>query len=191
MLVAHVITCHCMDTQLCMNSKSKCFSPLTSKRCAHADVRLTLFHGRGGSVGRGGGPAQLAILSQPPRTITGTFRVTVQGEVIEQQFGNPQSALNTLDVYSASVLRATLEQGCAPWSCLRRVHLATRASGGLQSDTMRAAVSGKCTCTSLVYLSSCNSEGAHWCAPLRCADHHSLMQRFGTTGMSRQRSSGS
>jgi phosphoenolpyruvate carboxylase len=79
-----------------------------------AGVKLTLFHGRGGSVGRGGGPAQLAILSQPPRTVGGSFRVTVQGETIEQQFGNAQSALNTLDLYSSAVLRATLEEGYTP-----------------------------------------------------------------------------
>ncbi|KAF8641997.1 hypothetical protein HU200_067510 [Digitaria exilis] len=49
-------------------------------------VKLTMFHGRGGTVGRGGGPTHLAILSQPPETIHGSLRVTVQGEVIEQSF---------------------------------------------------------------------------------------------------------
>jgi phosphoenolpyruvate carboxylase len=77
-------------------------------------VKLTLFHGRGGTVGRGGGPAQLAVLSQPPRTVDGSFRVTVQGETIEQQFGQPQSALNTVDLYTASVLRATMTNGYSP-----------------------------------------------------------------------------
>ena len=61
-------------------------------------VHLTLFHGRGGTVGRGGGPAHLAVLSQPPRTIRGTIRVTVQGEVMEQQFGEKESAFHTLDL---------------------------------------------------------------------------------------------
>ena len=79
-----------------------------------AGVHLTLFHGRGGSVGRGGGPAHLAVLSQPPRTVDGSFRVTVQGETIEQQFGNGQSALATLDLYTASVLRATMQEGYQP-----------------------------------------------------------------------------
>jgi len=56
-------------------------------------VKLTMFHGRGGTVGRGGGPTHLAILSQPPDTIHGSLRVTVQGEVIEQSFGEEHFAL--------------------------------------------------------------------------------------------------
>jgi Phosphoenolpyruvate carboxylase len=50
-----------------------------------AGVKLTLFHGRGGTVGRGGGPAHLAVMSQPPGSVDGSLRVTVQGETIEQQ----------------------------------------------------------------------------------------------------------
>ena len=61
-------------------------------------VHLTLVHGRGGTVGRGGGPAHLAVLSQPPGTIRGTIRVTVQGEVVEQQFGEKESAFHTMDL---------------------------------------------------------------------------------------------
>lgn len=71
-------------------------------------VHLTLFHGRGGTVGRGGGPAHLAILSQPPRTIDGTIRVTVQGEVMEQQFGEKEIAFHTMDLYTSAVLEATM-----------------------------------------------------------------------------------
>lgn len=77
-------------------------------------MQLTLFHGRGGTVGRGGGPAHLAVLSQPPGTVNGSLRVTVQGETIEQQFGHAASSLNTLDLYTSSVLRATLEEGYSP-----------------------------------------------------------------------------
>ena len=54
------------------------------------------------------------MLSQPPRTVAGSFRVTVQGETIEQQFGQAENALNTIDLYTASVLRATLEEGQSP-----------------------------------------------------------------------------
>lgn len=75
---------------------------------------MTLFHGRGGTVGRGGGPAHLAVLSQPPGTVDGSMRVTVQGETIEQQFGHAASALHTLDLYTSSVLRATLGTGYKP-----------------------------------------------------------------------------
>lgn len=70
-------------------------------------VKLTMFHGRGGTVGRGGGPTHLAILSQPPDTINGSLRVTVQGEVIEQSFGEERLCFRTLQRYTA----ATLEHG--------------------------------------------------------------------------------
>ncbi|KAL2935881.1 Phosphoenolpyruvate carboxylase 1 [Bienertia sinuspersici] len=73
-------------------------------------VKLTMFHGRGGTVGRGGGPTHLAILSQPPDTIHGSLRVTVQGEVIEQSFGEEHLCFRTLQRYVA----ATLEHGMHP-----------------------------------------------------------------------------
>jgi len=72
------------------------------------NVHLTLFHGRGGTVGRGGAPAHLAVLSQPPKTIKGTLRVTVQGEVMEQQFGETEISFRTMDLYTGAVLEATL-----------------------------------------------------------------------------------
>ena len=72
------------------------------------DVRVTLFHGRGGSVGRGGGPTYLAIQSQPPGSVDGTLRVTEQGEMIQAKFGLPGIALRTLEVYTTAVLDATL-----------------------------------------------------------------------------------
>ncbi|XP_044963876.1 phosphoenolpyruvate carboxylase, housekeeping isozyme-like isoform X2 [Hordeum vulgare subsp. vulgare] len=58
-------------------------------------VKLTMFHERGGTVGRGGGPTHLAILSQPPETIHGSLRVTVQGEVMEQSFGEEHLCFRT------------------------------------------------------------------------------------------------
>ncbi|KAG2245171.1 hypothetical protein Bca52824_092974 [Brassica carinata] len=73
-------------------------------------VKLTMFHGRGGTVGRGGGPTHLAILSQPPDTIHGQLRVTVQGEVIEQSFGEEHLCFRTLQRFTA----ATLEHGMHP-----------------------------------------------------------------------------
>jgi phosphoenolpyruvate carboxylase len=74
-----------------------------------AGVELTLFHGRGGSIGRGGGPIHLAMQSQPPGSINGRLRVTVQGEMIEEHFGLPDIAVRTLEVYVTSVLRASLD----------------------------------------------------------------------------------
>ncbi|PKA66562.1 Phosphoenolpyruvate carboxylase 2 [Apostasia shenzhenica] len=73
-------------------------------------VKLTMFHGRGGTVGRGGGPTHLAILSQPPDTIHGSLRVTVQGEVIEHSFGEEHLCFRTLQRFTA----ATLEHGMHP-----------------------------------------------------------------------------
>ena len=60
-------------------------------------IRLRLFHGRGGAVGRGGGPSHQAILSQPPGSVQSSLRVTEQGEVIRFKLGNPGLATETLD----------------------------------------------------------------------------------------------
>lgn len=77
--------------------------------CRRNNVRLTLFHGRGGSIGRGGGPTHAAILSQPPGSVNGTLRVTEQGEVIQAKFGLPGIALRNLELYTTAVLEATLQ----------------------------------------------------------------------------------
>lgn len=71
-------------------------------------ICLRFFHGRGGTVGRGGGPQHLAILSQPPKTINGYLRVTIQGEVMEQDFGLAGLATRTLETYTTAVLKADL-----------------------------------------------------------------------------------
>jgi phosphoenolpyruvate carboxylase len=71
-------------------------------------VKLTLFHGRGGTVGRGGGPANRAILSQPPGSVGGTFRITEQGEMIRFKFGLPAVAKQSFKVYTNAVIEATL-----------------------------------------------------------------------------------
>ncbi len=70
---------------------------------------LKLFHGRGGSVGRGGGPLRLAIQSQPPGTINGKLKITEQGEMIQSKFGLPEIALRTFEDYYTSVLKATMQ----------------------------------------------------------------------------------
>ncbi|MBC7192486.1 phosphoenolpyruvate carboxylase [Marinobacter sp.] len=72
------------------------------------DIHLTLFHGRGGTVGRGGGPANRAILSQPPGSVNGSFRITEQGEMIRFKFGLPRLAIQSLTLYTSAVLEATL-----------------------------------------------------------------------------------
>ena len=77
-------------------------------------VELTLFHGRGGSVGRGGGPTYTAIQSQPPGSVDGRLRVTVQGEMIQANFGLPGIALRTLEIYTTATAEATLLRGVAP-----------------------------------------------------------------------------
>lgn len=76
--------------------------------CRASGVSLTLFHGRGGSVGRGGGPTYLAIQSQPPGSIDGTLRVTEQGEMLQAKFGLEGIAVRTLEVYATATLEATL-----------------------------------------------------------------------------------
>ena len=79
-----------------------------------AGVELTLFHGRGGSVGRGGGPTYLAIQSQPPGSVDGRLRVTEQGEMVQAKFGLPGLAFRTLELYTAATLDATLSPRRCP-----------------------------------------------------------------------------
>jgi len=76
--------------------------------CAKHKIRLVLFHGRGGSISRGGASAHQALLSQPPGAVNGGFRVTEQGEVIRYKFGLPGVALRTLEVYLSAMLEADL-----------------------------------------------------------------------------------
>lgn len=76
--------------------------------CQQAKVQLTLFHGRGGTIGRGGGPAHAAILSQPPGSLAGGLRVTEQGEMIRFKFGLSQLAQRSLALYASAVLEGVL-----------------------------------------------------------------------------------
>ena len=71
------------------------------------DVRLTLFHGRGGALGRGGGPAGRAVLAQAPGSVNGSFKVTEQGEVIFARYGQPAIAKRHLEQVGSAVLLAS------------------------------------------------------------------------------------
>lgn len=76
--------------------------------CNEYGIKVTLFHGRGGSVGRGGGPTHLAIQSQPPGSVMGTLRSTEQGEMVQAKFGLPETAVRQLEIYTTAVLLSTL-----------------------------------------------------------------------------------
>ena len=100
--------------------------------CAAHDVAVTLFHGRGGSIGRGGGPAYLSSQSQPPRAMTVSLRITEQGETIEAKFGLVDIAVRTLEVYTTATLEATVAPLAPPpahWhECIDRIAAEAAAS---------------------------------------------------------------
>ena len=98
---------------------------------AEHGVALTLFHGRGGAVGRGGGPSAQAIVAQPPGTVAGSIRVTEQGEMIRFKLGSPAIAEATLSHYLTATVNATVDppRGPGPETRQRIARLAEAALG--------------------------------------------------------------
>lgn len=110
---------------------------LTAVAKSHG-VQLTLFHGRGGSISRGGAPTQQALFSQPPGSISGAIRVTEQGEMIRFKFGLEGVALQNLEIYTAATLEATLLPPPVPkqeWRDL--MHQMTDISVRVYRETVR------------------------------------------------------
>jgi phosphoenolpyruvate carboxylase len=89
---------------LTANWELRCAQRAIPEVCSHHGVRLTLFHGRGGTVGRGGGPANRAILAQPPESVHGRIRLTEQGETITNRYANAELARRHLDQLLHAVL---------------------------------------------------------------------------------------
>ncbi len=83
------------------------------------NIRLSLFHGRGGTVGRGGGPVDKAMASQPPGSVKGHIRVTEQGEMIRYKFGLPRIAFKSMSNYMRAIINATVTPNPAPTTAWR------------------------------------------------------------------------
>lgn len=81
-----------------------------AQTCAQHRVNIMLFHGRGGTIARGGGPANRAILAQPPGSVNGRIRITEQGEVIDERYGHPAVARRHLEQVVHATLMASVDQ---------------------------------------------------------------------------------
>jgi len=108
--------------------------------CRRQGIAVTLFHGRGGTVGRGGGPTYVAIKAQPSGSVDGTLRVTEQGEMIQALFGLPDIAVRTMEVYTSATLDSWLvaaKEPRAEWrACMQRL-------GADAADVYRGYVRGR------------------------------------------------
>jgi phosphoenolpyruvate carboxylase len=102
------------------------------------DITLRLFHGRGGTVGRGGGPSYQAILAQPPGTVNGQIRLTEQGEVIASKYAQPEIGRRNLETLVAATLEATLLQPTR--SAPKSFHEAAQAISSASMAAYRALV---------------------------------------------------
>ncbi|CAN5640519.1 phosphoenolpyruvate carboxylase [soil metagenome] len=108
-----------------------------------SDIDLTFFHGRGGSIGRGGGPTNTAILAQPPGTVQGRIKLTEQGEVVAGRYGIPEIALRELELVSGAVLVSTV--GILPQPApdrLQEFESAVRAMAVWSAETYRDLIYG-------------------------------------------------
>ncbi|MEO6570516.1 MAG: phosphoenolpyruvate carboxylase, partial [Ilumatobacteraceae bacterium] len=107
-----------------------------------ADIRIRLFHGRGGTVGRGGGPAYQAILAQPAGSVHGALRITEQGEMVAAKYAQPASARRNLE----TLLAATLEASCLDVDDLGddadRFDMAMETLAGSALDAYRRLIDG-------------------------------------------------
>ena len=106
---------------------------LFDELAASHGITLRMFHGRGGTVGRGGGPSYQAILAQPPGTVRGQIRLTEQGEVIGSKYANPEIGRRNLETLVAATLEATLLQ---PTKQASQLYLDTAAT--LSQNSMDA-----------------------------------------------------
>src|SRR5262249_6419136 len=107
-----------------------------SARARATGVELWYFHGRGGSVGRGGGPAAQAGLAQPPGAVKGRLRLTEQGEMISRRFGEQPTARRNLESLAAAVLMASARPDEVPCDdgCARMMDQLSEASFAAYRD---------------------------------------------------------
>ena len=103
-----------------------------------AGVRLRFFHGRGGTVGRGGGPSYEAILAQPPGSVQGELRLTEQGEVIASKYANREIGRRNLEALVAATVRATIDE--APRETHAAYHAAMEEISGSAFRAYRSLV---------------------------------------------------